>query len=539
VRVVFASVLCLAVVSGVHAFQNVDSAAPKKGTIHGHIVESASGDPVRKVTVILRRDREPGIGAISDATGAFVFSDLDPGAYMVSVERTGFVLDPDSERVVANVQPEPAVSEISLKLIRTGAISGRVFDSEGDPVTGAAIQIMPAGRRKGTAPQFTNVVTNDRGEYRFFGIMPGPYRIAVSYQPRPEVMQVKMQPSKNPDGRPPEDTYALTYYPGALDPKQSAVVNVEAGSDLQGFDVRVLRARGVTVRGKISGVSPGAVVILSLTPTTPTPGSRVNDTMVQSADGSYELPMVLPGTYGITATAALNARLSARRIIDVGESDIGGIELRLAPPQTITGTVVLPEGRQMAGSFVVMLIPRESRDNRGGGMAHPGEKGAFQMADVSPGDYDLVAGNVGPGDDLYVSAIRMQDEDVLEQGIHVGSQPLAPLKVTLQANGGALQLDVLDGGQKPVPDAYVRLVPDPPRRGQRIFYSDCRTSAEGTCTVLGVAPGKYHAFALLEDRQVDFRDPAAAAEIEDSGKAVEIFGGERKTVELTPVPHEN
>jgi len=397
---------------------------------------------------------------------------------------------------------------------------------------------VPAGKQKRMAQQLYSVVTNDRGEYRLFGIMPGPYRIAVSYQPRPELMHVKMQHPKIQDGGPLEDTYAATYYPSALDPKQAAIVNIEAGNDLQGFDVRVLRARGVTVRGKVSGVTPSAVVILGLAPTTPTPGSRVHDSVVQNADGSFELPLVLPGTYGLTATAALNTKLSARRIIDVGESDIGGIELRLAPPQTISGTIVFPEGRKMPGSFVAMLIPRESRDNRGGGMAQPSEGGAFQMADVPPGDYDFIVGNAGPGDDLYVSAIRMQDEDILAEGLHVGGQPLGPIKVTLQPNGGSLQLEVRDDQQKLVPDAHVQLVPDPPRRGQKTFYADCRTGADGTCTALGVAPGKYHAFAFLDDRYVDFRDAAAAAEIEDSGKAVEIAAGDRKALELTPVPQE-
>lgn len=539
-RVTVASLLCLAAVSGVHAFQNVDPAAPRKGAIHGHVVESASGDPVRKVTVILRRGQEPGIGAVSDASGAFVFDDLDPGAYTVSVERTGFLFDPGSERIVAQVQPAPAESEITLKLIRSGAISGRVFDSDGEPVTGASIQIVPAGQAKRVPQQSYNAVSNDRGEYRSFDIPPGRYRISVSYQPRPELMQVKMQRPKTPSGNPPEDAYAVTYYPGALDAKQAAIVNVEAGSDLQGFDVRVLRARGVTVSGRVSGVAPGSIVMVTLGSVGRALGPRVHDSVVQNHEGTFDLPLILPGTYILSAAAPLSAKqLSARRIIEVGESDIGGIELQLASPQTITGTITLPEGRNLSGTSIALLIPRDARDNRGGGVAQPIDGGAFQMRDVPPGDYDLVVGNTGPGDDLYVSAIRMQDDDVLADGIHVGQQTLGALKVTLQANGGSVQFEVHDAKQKLVPDAYVHLVPDPPRRGHMALYSDCKTSAEGTCTVLGVAPGKYHAFAFTDDRPVDFRDAPPAAPIEDSGKPVEIVPGDRKTVELTPVPEEN
>jgi hypothetical protein len=101
-----------------------------------------------------------------------------------------------------------------------------------------------------------------------------------------------------------------------------------------------------------------------------------------------------------------------------------------------------------------------------------------------------------------------------------------------------VRANVKDSREKPLPDAYVRLVPDPPGRAQMALYSDCKTDATGMCELLGVAPGSYHAFAFAEVRQIDFRDPAAATDIEDSGKAINIAEGERRDVELTPVPED-
>jgi len=433
-----------------------------------------------------------------------------------------------------------------LKLIRTGAISGRVLDNDGEPVTGASVQVVPINQKKGgSGSQFA--ATNDRGEYRAFNIPPDKYRIAVSYEPR--FPQVKMQrPKTSPPagaagiGSSPDETWALTYYPAVLDPKQAQTIDVEAGADLQGFDVQLLHARGVTVRGSVSvagGAPIGAIMLVTVSPVRQTIGFRSHDSLIQDASGAFELTQVVPGTYALDVRAPLNDKnLSARRVIEVGDADVDGIQLTLAPPQTISGSVVLPEGRKMPAGLVTVLMSRESRDNRGGGLSQPGSDGVFQMRDVPPGDYDVALGNTGPGDDLYVSAIQAGDDDALAGGVHVGGQAAGTLRIVLKGNGGTVQASVKDSKAKALPDAYVKLVPDPPRRGQMALYADCKTDASGTCSVLGVAPGSYRAFAFAEERQVDFRDAAATAEIEDSGKAVSIAEGERQGVELSPVPED-
>jgi len=527
-RIIFAFLFCL------YSFQD-------HGAIQGRVVQSKSGEPVKKAVVILRRGQEPGIGASTDASGAFRFDELEPGAYTLSTERTGFILDPESDRSVT-VKPGPADSDVTLKLIRTGAVSGRVLDNDGEPVTGASVQVVPINQKKGGVVSSFGAVTNDRGEYRSFNIPPGKYHIAVSYEPPFQLKQVKMQHARTQPVSAPEETYTLTYYPAALDPKQAQTIDMEAGGDLQGFDVQILRARGVTMRGTVSragGAPAGAIVFVGLSPIGRTIGLRGYDNVIQDASGVFELTQVLPGTYALGATAPLGDKnLSARRVIEVGNTDVDGIQLTLAPPQTISGSIVLPEGRKMPAGLIAVLVSRESHDNRGGGMSQPGSDGAFQMRDVPPGDYDVALGNTGPGDDLYVSAIQTGDDDALAGGVHVGGQAAGALKVILKGNGGTVQASVKDAKNKPLPDAYVRLVPDAPRRGQMALYADCKTDASGACSMLGVAPGSYHAFAFAEERQVDFRDAAAMADIEDSGKAVSIAEGERQGVELAPAPED-
>jgi protocatechuate 3,4-dioxygenase beta subunit len=544
-RITLALTLLVVAASGLYSFQRPAAEAPSRGAIQGHVLQSKSGEPVKKALVVLRRGQEPGTGALTDASGAFRFDDLEPGPYTLSIERTGFVLDPESERTVVTVKPGQEESELTLKMNRAGAISGRVLDSDGEPITGAAVQVVPVNQKKGGVSSL-NAVTNDRGEYRAFNIPPGKYRIAVSYAPGFQQRQIKMQrPRTEPEpriqpGAPPEETYTLTYYPAALDSKLAQTIDVEAGADLLGYDVQILRAKGVTVRGTVgtaTGASIGAILFVSLSPLHRTIGLRVYDNVIQDSTGAFELTQVLPGSYALEATAPLgNERLSARQVVDVSNANIDGIRLTLAPPQTITGVIVLPEGRKMPPGLVAVLMPHENRGDGGGGLSQPGTDGVFQVRDVAPGGYDVALGNTGSGDDLYVSGIQAGDDDALANGVQVGRLPVGRLKVTLKGNGGTVQASVKDSQGKALPDCSVRLVPDAPRRAQMALYGECKTDASGACGLLGVAPGSYRVFAFAEERQIDFRDPAATTDIEDLGKAITIGEGERQGIELIPVP---
>ncbi|HTA70842.1 MAG TPA: carboxypeptidase-like regulatory domain-containing protein [Bryobacteraceae bacterium] len=538
-RIILALTLAITGASCLHSFQSPAAAATNRGAIQGQVLQSKSGEPVKKVLVIIRRGQEPGTGALTDASGAFRFDGLEPGPYTLSAERNGFILEPEFVRRVVNVKPAPDESEVTLKLLRTGTISGRVLDGDGEPLLGASVQVVSVNQKKDAISSF-NAVTNDRGEYRAFNIPPGKYRIAVSYQPGFQQRQVRMQRPRTQSGIAREETYAITYYPAALDSKLAQIIDVEAGADLQGYDLQILRANGVNVSGKVGvagGAPAAAIVFVTLTPNARTIGFRAYDSIIQDSNGAFELTQVLPGTYVLAATAPLgDKRLSAHQVVDVGSADLEGIQLTLAPPQTVSGVIVPPEGYKMPPGLIVALAPRENRSDGGGGMSQPGNNGAFHIQDVAPGDYDVVLASSGPQDDLYVRAIQAGDDDALVSGVHVGLQSGGLLKIILKANGGTVQASVKDSQGKPLPDCFVRLVPDAPRRAQMALYGECKTDASGACRLIGMAPGSYRAFAFAEERQIDFRDTAATTDIEDLGKTVSLAEGDRQAIELTPVP---
>jgi hypothetical protein len=96
-----------------------------------------------------------------------------------------------------------------------------------------------------------------------------------------------------------------------------------------------------------------------------------------------------------------------------------------------------------------------------------GPDGTFNMPAVAAGNYDvaLVLVSTGPENDLYVyvSAIRMRDDDVLAQGLHVNGPPSEPIEIILKANGGTVEIAVRTPKGEALPDAQAALLSDAPR----------------------------------------------------------------------------
>src|SRR6185436_9318725 len=69
-------------------------------------------------------------------------------------------------------------------------------------------------------------LTDDRGEYRIYGIWPGRYKVSFGVAPD----EISGQPSAG--GR-----YARTFHPDVADDAKSPVIEVIAGAEVTGIDI--------------------------------------------------------------------------------------------------------------------------------------------------------------------------------------------------------------------------------------------------------------------------------------------------------------
>ena len=82
------------------------------------------------------------------------------------------------------------------------------------------------------------------------------------------------------------------------------------------------------------------------------------------------------------------------------------------------------------------------------------------------------------------------------------------------------------------------LVPAPPHHHQLTRLGNCSTNDQGNCSIIGIAPGAYHAYAFHQDTVVDYRDPDTFTPYTEYGKAITIGTGERQRVQLNEIPEE-
>ena len=168
-------------------------AQPQKGTavIKGRITAADTGRPLRRsrITVTAPELGQRGRDVSTDAEGRYEIRDLPAGRYSLTVIRSGYLrlrygqtrpLEQGKQLDVANGQ---TVQDVDFALPKMSVIAGRVTDELGDPIEGASVFAMRMqywqGRRR-VIPSSQTARTDDVGEYRITGLMPGPYWVMAS-----------------------------------------------------------------------------------------------------------------------------------------------------------------------------------------------------------------------------------------------------------------------------------------------------------------------------------------------------------------------
>jgi hypothetical protein len=187
--------LCATLVATIAARQQAparDAAAqPTSGTasISGIVInDEGPPQPVRRAIVTLTGEGlRPNRGAITDDDGRFRIDRLPAGAFTLTVTRPSFVTSAYGAKRPGRTGTPIAVTEgahvgnLVVKIWRGAVIAGVVRDEHGAPVSGLPVTATPARASTSALLTLSNngVETNDLGEYRIFGLEPGRYFVSV------------------------------------------------------------------------------------------------------------------------------------------------------------------------------------------------------------------------------------------------------------------------------------------------------------------------------------------------------------------------
>jgi protocatechuate 3,4-dioxygenase beta subunit len=496
---------------------------------------------------------------ISDAAGRFAFGDLVPGRYCLTTQRDGY-LDPlaggyagspATRIIVVEAGKQPPIMDLAM--IRPSSISGRVIDSLGQPVPNASVDASqlwyPSGRPSWNAEYSKS--TNDRGEFRLFGLSPGEYFIGVTPRPRGA-------------NSAPLASVATTYFPGTIEPREAKAITLKEGDDVRdiNFNLQAITLRTYTISGTVANTLPdrllnktpkGAAIRATpsfyLVPVEPSvsaglrPPSFVNALRAESAaNGEFEIRDVRPGIYDLYPDYDnFNSRrvFTHRTPIEVKNADVKGVTITLSPGSTLTAEVIidgastLPFKLNTLGLSLTMLDSTPQSFALTLGSLPFDSAGKLSVENLIEARYAI--GVSGLPLAAYVADIQQADKSVFDEGLVLTPQA-RPIQIHIRLDGPSVTGIVRTAEQQAAKNTSVILAPPPDRRKNSALFKVVNTDSEGRFTIPGVMPGPYTIFAV---RDRPFREPWLNAEFlaryQDQARPVVVEEGssQKMPIELT------
>src|SRR5882762_7181522 len=163
-----------------------DAPPPPAGRITGRVTAADNGRPVKRARVFATAVELPGgRGMLTDDGGVFDLTELPAGRYTLTVSKSGFVsLSYGQRRPLQAGTPlqladGQTLKGIEFQLPRGSVIGGRVLDEDGEAMPGVMVRVMRyqylQGDRRLTPAGAGQ--TDDKGQYRVWGLMPGDYYV--------------------------------------------------------------------------------------------------------------------------------------------------------------------------------------------------------------------------------------------------------------------------------------------------------------------------------------------------------------------------
>jgi len=511
----------------------------EKCKLEGTVIAADSGQPLRKTVLSLSKtgNRAKPQYALTDSNGYFEMKDIDPGRYYFSASHAGYVRmgydqrSADAPSSELTLSPGQVLKEISFHLPRAAAISGHVYDENGDPIERAQVRAQRyryfQGKRQLLPAGFAS--TDDRGEYRIFDLAPGSYYVSATLNAG--------QFSQGPANL----SYPDTFYPSTTEASTASPLQLTAGNDFSGVDISLAPAKTFHIRGRVFNAvtnrpGDGAWTLLLPRGQRFTGGAFNNEDFVQDPHGNFDLGGVKAGSYFLIVSIDANgAQLQTRLPVDVADSDINGLSVTLTSGAEIHGQVRASGGKLDFAGLHLMLRPRDQQIYFPSQEAIIDPKGNLTFRHVGDGGYKLRVW--GLPQDAYVKSVRLGGQDVPQSGFDVSEgQSPGSLEVVIEPNGGRVMGTVAKDG-KPFSDATVVLLPeDPAAAGDYTRTEEAATDQYGAFVMRGIRPGKYRVVAFEQIEEGSWTDPNLLSRIKDQGNEVEVSDGQESKVQLQVVP---
>jgi hypothetical protein len=434
----------------------------------------------------------------------------------------------------------------------TSVVRGRIRDASGQFASNVQVEALVIAYNNGI-PFLRSAISrasDDRGEYRLYGMPPGDYYIGAT--PRPPSAIAALAGG---------DRSVKTFFPNEFDISRATKITLHGGEEIQNIDIAIQTPQTFKISGTVSTTVPVAAprptaqgafaviqqnqnatiqLILNSRDITRPEGGNSGGTSVSvtaASAGPFEIANVLPGSYDLVAVFNGNsdAPAFARTVVDVRNQDVGGLVMTIRAGVQVRGSVTVDGSAPKEGSIRMAVTPADAL--RRLGVALPADiaaDGSFNIQQGCPDGYFRLS--VAPlGGDLYVEDIRQGGSSIYDSGFEIRGRNPDPIQVIIKSGGGTLDGTVQDGSGKPVIGGTVALVPAARRQNDALYHMS-RADSTGAFIIRGIAPGDYRMFAWDVLPPGAHTNAAFLQKYEERAIAVTIAPGAKVTSKVTAIP---
>jgi protocatechuate 3,4-dioxygenase beta subunit len=537
-----------------------DNAQAPTGTakISGRVVAGDTGTPIRRAQVnITSRDAGFNRTVATDSEGRYELTALPAGRYRLFINKAGFVaLEYGQARPFESGKPldiaaGQLLEKIDFNLPRGSAITGRITDEFGDPITDVYVEALRYQFFNGERQLVTvgrSSQTDDLGAYRIFGLMPGDYVVRASMRPN-------MQPG--PRGNDTELTgYPGTYYPGVADVTQAQTVTAALGQEVSSIGFPLVPARLSRISGTVMSSSgqplSGAMVMIRARGSNSLGALRMNIIGNSGGqvrpDGSFQLTNVPPGDYTLDVQQRPQ---QIRNLQDLNSSqlefasmpisvsgDIDNLTIVTTPGATVSGRVVYQGQAPPKQNVQITAAPPSggpapigaliSAKALGSGGVNP--SGGFELRGIAGPQMIRVQG-LPPG--WALKSITLDGIDITDAPYDFKpGNDVTGVVVTLTDRLTDITGTVRDARGQPVLDYVLVAFPEDTKLWgpQSRFVQTTRPNQNGTFSIKGLPPGRYLAAAVGALENGLQNDPAVLEQLRPRARSFSLVEGQ--TIDL-------
>jgi protocatechuate 3,4-dioxygenase beta subunit len=559
---IFFSIVLLAVFTFAKAQTPQRDNRPRTASVSGRVTIAGKPAVNAKVVITEVNDRPAsgnqdfaidlqGSGAgedyvvLTDTEGRYRATNLPEGKFEAQVSLGGCVREKPSPNGPLNESfslGEGASREnVDFALVRGGVITGRVTDADGRPLIARAVslQVVDEGGQKLDArtqniPNWMMTLnmfqTDDRGVYRIFGLRAGRYVVSSG--------------GDSNMGLATGAEYARVWHPDATDENQAKVIEVAAGGEVTGVDIRLgvakktYEASGRVVddeTGKpIAGASviytksggSGEIIDFGLSGATPRTDEQGNFHFSGLTPGQYRLSLA---DFASFLTGGGSGYYSDGAKFEIQSADVAGVEIRAKRGATISGVAVIEDADQSAKSGLSQTIlmaysglpsmppsPNEVDENPFASAMTPvssriGSDGGFSLKGIRPGKVMIQAFSI-TGGALSITRIERGGVEMRNEIMVTEREEISGVRIVLGKGSCVIrgQVNVTGGGA--LKDWQMSVTARSEKEVGAALFGASGGSAEvdgkGRFVIEGLLPGEYE-LTLMASSRADTNSPSS------------------------------